>query len=166
MIERFVVRLGGVVVAAAVFVSSVGAAEPMVLTGHTGAVPAVALSPDGKLLATGGADKLVKLWDLATGKELRSLVAHNDAVTAVRHFMAGFFLVFSFFKLLDITAFADAYRTYDVVAARTCPGVISANTDTAVINAVARKALAIDSILLSRRRRPRGPSVGSGRAES
>ena len=56
--------------------------------------------------------------------------------------------------------------SYDVVAARTFPGVISANADTAVINAVARKALAIDSILLSRRRRPRGPSVGSGRAES
>jgi hypothetical protein len=32
--------------------------------------------------------------------------------------MAGFFLVFSFFKLLDVRAFADAYGTYDVVAAR------------------------------------------------
>jgi copper chaperone CopZ len=32
------------------------------------------------------------------------------------HFMAGFFLVFSFFKLLDLRGFADAYRSYDVVA--------------------------------------------------
>ena len=32
--------------------------------------------------------------------------------------MAGFFLVFSFFKLLDLTAFADSYQMYDVIAAR------------------------------------------------
>ncbi|MCI0335249.1 MAG: heavy-metal-associated domain-containing protein [Planctomycetes bacterium] len=35
--------------------------------------------------------------------------------TMMRHFMAGFFLVFSFFKLLDLRGFADAYRTYDVL---------------------------------------------------
>lgn len=33
----------------------------------------------------------------------------------MRHFMAGFFLVFSFFKLLDLPGFSDAYRSYDVV---------------------------------------------------
>ena len=37
---------------------------------------------------------------------------------AMGHFMAGFFLVFSFFKLLDLRAFADAYSTYDIVAAK------------------------------------------------
>ncbi len=31
-------------------------------------------------------------------------------------FMAGFFLVFSFFKLLDLRGFASMYPTYDVVA--------------------------------------------------
>ncbi|MBL8876590.1 MAG: heavy-metal-associated domain-containing protein [Phycisphaerae bacterium] len=31
-------------------------------------------------------------------------------------FMAGFFLVFSFFKLLDLRGFADAYRSYDIIA--------------------------------------------------
>jgi copper chaperone CopZ len=44
-----------------------------------------------------------------------------SAVTAgetMRYFMAGFFLVFSFFKLLDIKAFADAYAGYDLLAAR------------------------------------------------
>ena len=33
------------------------------------------------------------------------------------HFMAGFFLVFSFFKLLDIRGFADSYASYDLLAA-------------------------------------------------
>jgi copper chaperone CopZ len=34
------------------------------------------------------------------------------------HFMAAFFLVFSFFKLLDLAAFADSYSSYDILAAR------------------------------------------------
>src|SRR4051812_48656314 len=38
--------------------------------------------------------------------------------TLMNDFMAGFFLVFSFFKLLDLRGFADAYGTYDLVAAR------------------------------------------------
>lgn len=37
---------------------------------------------------------------------------------AMRHFMAGFFLIFSFFKVLDVQKFADAYATYDIVAHR------------------------------------------------
>lgn len=39
-----------------------------------------------------------------------------DQALAMRVFMAGFFLVFSFFKLLDLDAFADSYRMYDVIA--------------------------------------------------
>jgi copper chaperone CopZ len=41
-----------------------------------------------------------------------------DGETWMRHFMAGFFLVFSFFKLLDVQAFATAYAGYDLIAAR------------------------------------------------
>ncbi len=37
------------------------------------------------------------------------------------NFMAGFFLVFSFFKFLDLAGFADAYSTYDLLAARWRP---------------------------------------------
>jgi copper chaperone CopZ len=32
------------------------------------------------------------------------------------HFMAGFFLVFSFFKLLNLKGFAESYSMYDIVA--------------------------------------------------
>ena len=32
--------------------------------------------------------------------------------------MAGFFLTFSFFKFLDLKAFANAYRGYDLIAKR------------------------------------------------
>jgi copper chaperone CopZ len=34
------------------------------------------------------------------------------------HFMAGFFLVFSFFKMLDVPAFAASYSSYDALARR------------------------------------------------
>ena len=40
------------------------------------------------------------------------------AMETMRYFMAGFFLVFSFFKLLDINAFANAYSGYDLLAKR------------------------------------------------
>lgn len=39
-----------------------------------------------------------------------------DAMQWMRHFMAGFFLVFSFFKMLNLKAFAESYVMYDVIA--------------------------------------------------
>jgi WD40 repeat protein len=53
------------------------------LRGHKGAVTAVAFSPDDRLIASGSADNSVKLWDAATGKELRSLEGHQACVTGV-----------------------------------------------------------------------------------
>mgnify|MGYP000905438033 CR=1 FL=1 len=39
-----------------------------------------------------------------------------DGMRAMRHFMTGFFLVFAFFKLLDLRGFATSYAMYDVLA--------------------------------------------------
>lgn len=36
----------------------------------------------------------------------------------MNHFMAGFFLVFSFFKLLNLRGFAESYAMYDIVATK------------------------------------------------
>lgn len=40
----------------------------------------------------------------------------GDWMMGMRIFMGGFFLIFSFFKMLDISSFADSYAMYDVVA--------------------------------------------------
>lgn len=45
-----------------------------------------------------------------------STVLGFDWMLAMRVFMAGFFLIFSFFKMLDLDGFADSYSMYDVVA--------------------------------------------------
>ncbi len=41
-----------------------------------------------------------------------------DSRRAMQNFMGGFFLIFSFFKLLDIRGFVESYRMYDVVTRR------------------------------------------------
>jgi WD40 repeat protein len=53
------------------------------LRGHTGAVTAVAFSADDRLLASASADKRVKLWDVASGKEVRTLKGHMARVTGL-----------------------------------------------------------------------------------
>ena len=53
------------------------------LRGHADSILGASLSPDGKLLATAGYDRLVKLWDVAAGIEVRTLKEHTDAVHAV-----------------------------------------------------------------------------------
>ncbi|MFF2406343.1 WD40 repeat domain-containing protein, partial [Streptomyces sp. NPDC058092] len=54
------------------------------LTGHTDTVRTVAFSPDGTLVATGGRDTTVRLWDAATGLPAgEPLRGHGRTVFAV-----------------------------------------------------------------------------------
>jgi WD40 repeat protein len=49
----------------------------------TGEVLGLACSPDGKYLATAGADQLIRIWDVATGQVVRSCKGHRGRVTSV-----------------------------------------------------------------------------------
>ncbi len=53
------------------------------LAGHTGGVFSVVFSPDGRLLASGGGDKRVRLWDPASGKQRRTLTGHTGWANCV-----------------------------------------------------------------------------------
>jgi WD40 repeat protein len=59
------------------------AQEPIAQFKHDGTVYAVTFSPDGKLLISGSNDKTIRVWDLASGKELRRLVGHGQPVWSV-----------------------------------------------------------------------------------
>jgi len=50
---------------------------------HVGRIFALAFSPDGKTLAAGGWDGSLRLWDVATRKELRQFVGHLGWIQSV-----------------------------------------------------------------------------------
>ncbi|HEY9699987.1 MAG TPA: serine/threonine-protein kinase [Trichocoleus sp.] len=71
------------------------------IEGHEGEITALAIDRAGNLLATGGTDRAIYLWDLATGERLhcflgRSLwfgVGHSDRITALTFSPEGRFLI-------------------------------------------------------------------------
>ncbi|MBN1137697.1 MAG: hypothetical protein JXM73_14010 [Anaerolineae bacterium] len=58
-------------------------APPSAFSGHTETVQAVAFSLDGRMALSSGLDKLVILWDVASGREIRRFVGHTAEVTQV-----------------------------------------------------------------------------------
>jgi len=59
-----------------------GGAIP-ILEGHEGPAEALAYSPASGLLASGGADRTIKLWNAASYGLVRTYRGHNEAVTAL-----------------------------------------------------------------------------------
>ena len=51
--------------------------------GHSQIIKAVAASPDGRFVITGGLDRTARLWDAATGAELKVFSGHTGDVTAL-----------------------------------------------------------------------------------
>lgn len=62
------------------------AADPkkgLVLKGNEQAVRSISFAPDGKMIAAGGDDGSVHVWDTATGKELYKLKGHTGIIRSV-----------------------------------------------------------------------------------
>lgn len=53
------------------------------LEGHTSSIRSLAMSPDGQILASGSDDKTLKLWHLATGREILTFKGHSKPVYSV-----------------------------------------------------------------------------------
>ena len=51
------------------------------ISNHTGAVSALAFSPDGETLASGSADRTVRIWRIGQGRLLKIIRGHGGTVT-------------------------------------------------------------------------------------
>jgi WD40 repeat protein/uncharacterized caspase-like protein len=65
----------------------------MILMGHLKYVISANLSPDDKTLVTGGGDKAINLWDLASRKLIGRLVGHTNDIEALAFTPNGRFIV-------------------------------------------------------------------------
>jgi WD40 repeat protein len=67
--------------------------ETIVQRGHELAVISVAISPDSNYVATGSRDKSAKLWELSTGREVRSFLGHQFSVNSLDFSSDGKYLI-------------------------------------------------------------------------
>jgi len=54
-----------------------------IFEGHSRSISSVCFSPDGRFALSGGFDKLVRLWEITTGKCLRTLEDHTKVISAI-----------------------------------------------------------------------------------
>jgi WD40 repeat protein len=90
-----------------------GLPEPQlrqVLTGHKDLIYALAFSPDGKTVASSGYDRTIKLFDVATGKEIMTLKDHSDTVYGLAFSPDG--------KMLASGAADRAVKIWDVATGK------------------------------------------------
>src|SRR5262245_46690491 len=52
-------------------------------SGHSAGVTSVAFSPDFKIFASASGDTTIRLWDVATGKELATLEGHKFPISGI-----------------------------------------------------------------------------------
>lgn len=78
----------------------------LTMTAHKDVIHEIAFSPDGKLLATCGYDKLVSLWDVGKGIRTQELKDHADSVYGISFSPDG--------KLLASVAADRAVKVWDV----------------------------------------------------
>lgn len=80
------------------------------LSGHTQTVEGLALSKDGKMLASASEDNTVLVWDLAGGKSKQTIKGHTDFVTNVSFSPDG--------KQLVTTSKDKTVRVWDIDGAK------------------------------------------------
>jgi len=80
--------------------------ETIIQKGHSASVKAVAVSQDGKYLATGSRDRTAKLWETATGREIRTFVGHEHTVNGITFSNNG--------KYIATSSADNTFRVWDI----------------------------------------------------
>lgn len=83
--------------------------EAVIQTGHLDEVFAGAISPDGRYLLSGSLDTTMKLWEISTGREIRTFKGHPESVNAVAFSPDGQFA---------ISGSGKAVRLWDIFTGR------------------------------------------------
>lgn len=80
------------------------------LKGHAAAIEFVAVSKDGKFLATASEDKTVIIWDVAAGKDTQTIKGHTETVNSVSFSPDG--------KQVVTTSADKTVRVWDIAGAK------------------------------------------------
>jgi len=101
------------VTAGSALLSTMGccASPQATMLGEQGNIDGLAFSPDGRLLASGGDDDKLHLWDTATGTPLAALTGHTAPVNAIAFSPAG--------QLVATGSADDTIRIWRVATRRT-----------------------------------------------
>jgi WD40 repeat protein len=83
--------------------------ELIVQRGHSAHIRAIAVSPDGKILASGSSspEQVIKLWEVDTGVEFRTLTGHTDSVVSLAFSPDG--------KILASGSYDTTIKLWDVL---------------------------------------------------
>jgi len=110
--------------------------EPSILKGHTGEVRRVAITPDGKIIATASEDGTARVWNKATGVCMTTLKGHHAGLRSIALRDNG--------KMIITSSWDNSIKTWDGVAGQCvgsfvlvghrgfCEAVVSADGNTVV----------------------------------
>jgi len=90
------------------FTVNVLAQETGSKSGHTGPVTSVVFTPDGKQIVSGSfKEKTIRIWDVATGREIRNIISDINGVDGLRLIPDGKQIISSSFNLPGIIRIWD-----------------------------------------------------------
>lgn len=95
-----------------VFATLISAQQPEVVisAGHTDFISSIAMSSDGKWIASGSIDKSVKIIDVASGKELRTFGGHNQRIQTIKFDPTN--------RYISVYVEGESIYIYDVVSGK------------------------------------------------